>query len=112
MVSIVSPGCDRTLCRVETSGSRSIYRLPSRVNLSAKSEIILNCYDSDDINNLVTTKPGRHLNWWTGGNVLLGGIIGGGVDLATGAAYELPSEIEVPLICSKSAIEPGPRNGN
>ncbi|MFL2697874.1 MAG: TonB family protein [Gammaproteobacteria bacterium] len=33
------------------------------------------------------------------GNILIGGIIGGGVDLATGAAYEYPQVISHPLIC-------------
>ena len=112
MVSLVSPGCDRTLCKVETFGSRSIYRLPSKVNLSAKSEIVLNCYDPEDTNNLVTTAPWRHVNWYSSGNVLLGGVIGMGIDLATGAAYQLPAEIIVPLVCSKSAIEPNSRNRN
>jgi uncharacterized protein YceK len=31
------------------------------------------------------------------GNILFGGIIGGGVDVATGAAYDYPQEIRVPI---------------
>lgn len=31
------------------------------------------------------------------GNIIFGGIIGGGVDMATGAAYDYPSEIVVQL---------------
>ncbi|WP_423415859.1 hypothetical protein RLW55_05935 [Hyphomicrobium sp. B1] len=31
------------------------------------------------------------------GNIIFGGIIGGGVDMATGAAYDYPSEITVEL---------------
>lgn len=31
------------------------------------------------------------------GNIIFGGIIGGGVDMATGAAYDYPSEITVQL---------------
>ena len=35
------------------------------------------------------------------GNILLGGAIGAGVDMANGAAYEYPLEIKVPLKSSK-----------
>lgn len=31
------------------------------------------------------------------GNVILGGAVGGGVDIATGAAYDYPNEIDVPM---------------
>ena len=31
------------------------------------------------------------------GNILFGGVIGGGVDIATGAAYDYPQEIQVPI---------------
>jgi len=38
------------------------------------------------------------LSGWVAGNIILGGIIGGGVDLATGAAYTLtPSEFTITL---------------
>jgi hypothetical protein len=35
------------------------------------------------------------------GNILLGGAIGAGVDMANGAAYEYPHEIKIPLKPSK-----------
>ena len=35
------------------------------------------------------------------GNVLFGGIIGAGVDMKTGAAYDYPNLIQVPLVCAK-----------
>lgn len=34
------------------------------------------------------------------GNILLGGIIGAGVDVGTGAAYEYPQVISIPMDCS------------
>jgi hypothetical protein len=33
------------------------------------------------------------------GNILLGGVIGAGVDVVNGAAYDYPSEVSVPLDC-------------
>jgi hypothetical protein len=51
------------------------------------------------------------------GNILFGGVIGVGVDVATGAAYDYPALITVvfgqsttvlPLAPSPSASQPGP----
>lgn len=39
------------------------------------------------------------------GNILLGGAIGAGVDMANGAAYEYPLEIKVPLKPSKKHVK-------
>ena len=33
----------------------------------------------------------------TGGNVLIGGFVGAGIDAATGALYKYPSEVDLPL---------------
>ena len=33
----------------------------------------------------------------TGGNLLLGGVIGAGVDAATGAVYKYPEEVDLPM---------------
>ncbi len=35
------------------------------------------------------------------GNILFGGIIGAGVDIGTGAAYDYPTSIMVPMTCVK-----------
>jgi len=34
------------------------------------------------------------------GNIIFGGIIGAGVDASTGAAYDYPTLVSVPMICS------------
>lgn len=43
------------------------------------------------------------------GNILVGGIIGAGVDAATGAAYDYPTLITVPMVCAgdaKTIVQP------
>jgi uncharacterized protein YceK len=35
------------------------------------------------------------------GNILFGGVIGAGVDIGTGAAYDYPTSIMVPMTCTK-----------
>ena len=37
------------------------------------------------------------------GNILLGGIIGVGVDAISGAMWKYPKEIDVPLVCASAA---------
>jgi hypothetical protein len=47
------------------------------------------------------------------GNILLGGVIGAGVDMGTGAAYDYPSQIINPLDCrSQSQIAEAPKVGH
>lgn len=40
---------------------------------------------------------------WNAGNILLGGVIGVGVDAATGAMWNYPSSVIVPMKCPESA---------
>ena len=44
----------------------------------------------------------------TGGNVLIGGFIGAGVDAATGALYKYPEAVDLPLtaVGSTTMVEP------
>jgi uncharacterized protein YceK len=41
------------------------------------------------------------------GNILFGGLIGAGVDMSTGAAYDYPNPIVVPLTSGKTAKSNG-----
>jgi len=43
---------------------------------------------------------------WTVGNILLGGVIGLGVDAATGAVNEYPHAFQVPMIQLATALPP------
>jgi uncharacterized protein YceK len=45
------------------------------------------------------------------GNIIFGGLIGAGVDASTGAAYDYPTVITVPMICSgdpQTVVQPTP----
>lgn len=37
------------------------------------------------------------------GNILLGGVVGAGIDVANGAAYSYPTNIKVPLMSAKKS---------
>lgn len=38
------------------------------------------------------------------GNIIFGGAIGAGIDIGTGAAYDYPELITVPLLCGSGAV--------
>lgn len=42
-------------------------------------------------------KVESHLENWTAGNILIGGLIGLGIDAGTGAMWEYPKEVSVPM---------------
>ena len=63
------------------------------------------------------TKPGwqdasaiipSNFQGWTVGNILLGGVIGLGVDAATGAINEYPNTFQVPMIHEGPPMAPPP----
>jgi len=58
------------------------------------SDLAVNC-KKDDKTGTATVKS--HTKGMAFGNILAGGIIGGAIDCGTGAAYDYPSVINVPL---------------
>jgi hypothetical protein len=51
-----------------------------------------------------------HFNGATVGNVIAGGIIGIGIDAATGANFNYPTEVNVPLTANDTATAAPPAN--
>lgn len=43
---------------------------------------------------------------WFFGNILIGGLIGMGIDAATGAAYDYPDNIQVQMLQQTAALQP------
>ncbi len=70
---------------VETPGSVTVQRSYGNLHVSCHKDDKL--YGSQDVKS--TTKPIAF------GNVLFGGVIGAGVDIGNGAAYDYPNLIEV-----------------
>lgn len=67
------------------------------------SVVVNRSYDNLDVN---CTKKGypqgkesvkSHTKGMAFGNVVFGGVVGAGVDVASGAAYDYPNEIDVPM---------------
>ena len=48
---------------------------------------------------------------WTLGNILIGGLIGLGIDWGTGGIHKYPSNVQVPMTPSGGASNPPPATG-
>ncbi|MEZ5776510.1 MAG: hypothetical protein R3D33_17920 [Hyphomicrobiaceae bacterium] len=83
-------------CRlVNDAGTWYVGRTPGSVSVKrSASAIKVACSLDKQTGTAVAESRTKGLAW---GNVLAGGIIGGAVDMSTGAAYDYPPEIVVPL---------------
>ena len=102
-ISVLTPPVQGAQCVLENNkGKWYLSNTPSSVVVHRSyKNLIVSCkksgYSSATVAFKSKTKPAAL------GNILLGGAIGAGVDMANGAAYEYPLEIKVPLKSSKKA---------
>lgn len=99
-VSVVTPGCEKAACELTNDkGKWYVSATPGTVTVQRSySDMQVNCTKPDyspTSASIKSTTKGMAF-----GNILLGGVIGAGVDMASGAAYDYPSEISVPMNCS------------
>lgn len=78
---------------ITTPGSVTVHRSYDALNVK--------CDHKGYISNTVSTESAT--KGMAFGNILFGGIIGAGVDMSTGAAYDYPNPIIVPLTPGKVA---------
>jgi hypothetical protein len=76
---------------VTTPGSVTIHRSYDAVNVKCEHDGYVAATASSD-----STTKGMAF-----GNILFGGLIGAGVDMSTGAAYDYPNPIIVPMMPAK-----------
>lgn len=91
-----SPNLD-AVC--EAKNSRGVWTVPSAPgNVLVKrssSNLVINCKTKDGYKGTRVINSG--IKGAAAGNLLIGGVIGGGIDAATGAAFDYPSDIVVPM---------------
>jgi len=98
VVSVSTPNCSGAQCTLVNPEGTYFVKTPGTVTVDKEyGDLSVSCekagYDPFIMSVSSSTKGMAF------GNILLGGIIGAGVDVATGAAYDYPDHIINPLDC-------------
>lgn len=99
IVSVRTPNCLNVSCELENKeGTYFVDRTPGTVTVNRKcSEMLVRCSADGGPEFVMSVKAS--VKAMTFGNILFGGLIGAGVDAATGAACQYPAVIPVPMNC-------------
>lgn len=99
-IQTVGAGCSRC----ELTNSKDTYTAsctPQKVTVKrAYGPLNISCYGPGIQGN---TESESHINPWFFGNVLIGGLIGMGVDFATAAAWDYPDSVNVQMVRQNAA---------
>ena len=97
-LSVETPGCTPANCQltnskgswfVTTPGTVVVHRAYGDLNVECKKEGV-----QPVAREIKSSTKGMAF-----GNLIFGGLIGAGVDIGTGAAYDYPQVISIPLVC-------------
>lgn len=110
-IVITSPPTTGANCILSSKEGNWYVTTPGTVTVSkSKEDILIKC-----------TKPGYQdaantipsdFQGWTAGNIILGGLIGVGVDAATGAMNEYPNSYQVPMFAVPASPPAAPPKSN
>lgn len=90
------------ICTASNKDNAVMVRAPGTIPVEkGKSDLIVRCESDDGLARGVFKAASKYESMNLG-NILLGGVIGFGVDAATGAMWEYPSGIIVEMGCPKS----------
>ncbi len=99
-LTVDTPGCGGASCRLTNDkGTWAVTTPGSVVVHRAYGPLTIVC-TKDNVPSATTTVESK-TKGMAFGNILFGGVIGGGVDVGTGAAYDYPISIVVPMTCSR-----------
>lgn len=106
VVSVDTPGCPGARCELSNDkGKYFVQATPGTVTLGRSyNNLQVTCTRdgaSGDPLSVASVTKGMAF-----GNILFGGVIGAGVDVSTGAAYDYPQLITVPMQCGPGAAPP------
>ena len=98
-ISVDTPGCEAASCQLTNDKGTWYVKTPASVSVSrAYGNLTVVC--SKEGFPSATTTVASSTKGMAFGNILFGGVIGAGVDIGTGAAYDYPVVISVPLACN------------
>lgn len=93
-------------CKLSNNKGTWFVTSPGSVTVSRSFEdLLVNCEKENQMPGLASVKSST--KGMAFGNIIFGGVIGAGVDIATGAAYDYPTMITV-LMGDKTSIEAPP----
>jgi len=105
-ISVTTPGCSGAACEFNNDkGKWYIAATPGSVTVNRSyADLLVKC-SKGDFEPVIQSVPSK-TKGMAFGNILFGGIIGAGVDVANGAAYDYPTEISLPYACTTAAQPP------
>ena len=99
-LTVTTPGCAGATCELTNDkGKWFISSTPGSVTVHRSyADLFVKCIKggSPPVTKSIPSKT----KGMAFGNILLGGIIGAGIDVANGAAYDYPNEISLPSSCT------------
>jgi hypothetical protein len=106
-VAVATPPADGAKCTLENSEGTWFVTSPGNAQIhKTKNDLHITCKKDGFRDAGITVAP--HFNGATTGNVIAGGLVGLGVDAATGANYNYPTGIAVPMMSvTDAAATPG-----
>ena len=97
-ITVDTPGCAAASCRLTNDKGEWAVTTPGSVVVNrAYGPLTIVC--SKDGFASATATVTSTTKAMAFGNILFGGVIGAGVDIGTGAAYDYPNSIIVPMTC-------------
>ena len=110
VLSVESPNCPGALCKLSNNqGMFYVPKTPGTVSINkSASSMIVECSRGEHSQVITVESSTKAMTF---GNILFGGIIGGAVDMSTGAAYEYDALVQHPLSCRSQTQSKVEANG-
>jgi hypothetical protein len=97
-ISVQTPACEGSTCTLTNSKGSWYVKTPGSVTVHrAYGDLTITC--TKDGYPSATNTVSSSTKGMAFGNILFGGLIGAGVDIGTGAAYDYPVVIANPMDC-------------
>lgn len=105
-IAITTPPVTGASCSLSSSQGNWMVTTPGVVHVErSKADVQIRCTKSGYVDGFASIPS--NFEGWTVGNLLLGGVVGLGVDAATGAINDYPHAFQVPMYPATPA--PGER---
>jgi hypothetical protein len=99
VISVDTPGCAAASCELTNDkGKWFLGSTPGTITVNrAYGPMMVSCKQNEVVANGTFNSSTKGMAF---GNILFGGVIGAGVDISSGAAYDYPQTMSVPMACA------------